>query len=193
MTIANIIGIDPGSNALGISVMSIDAESLRIVKIIGNTYFSKDMYPSVFGGLDSLPAALSNDVDKRIYLHQRNLLGLFNFYTPFIVCYETPFIHHLHPRAYGVLTSVENCIRNAVVNYNHEVELIGYPPAVIKKNIGAGGNANKEEVKHALFSNKMLAIAMKNADNFDEHTIDAICVAYTYYTAMRGEKCPMDT
>lgn len=172
--IINIVGIDPGSETLGVAVLSVDVTTMQIVSSIARTYIGSKM-----AGKNNWIGSLHGDRVGRILAHEDNLLEIFNYYNPLIIVSESPFINTKFPQSGLVLTEVLCSIRRAVMRYSIWKELCLVDPPTVKKAVGAPGNAQKEVVKE-----KIMQLTDLNysgdvpLEYLDEHSIDALAVAY---------------
>ncbi len=99
-----------------------------------------------------------------------------------IVASESPFFNTRRPNAFAALLEVLTMIRDSVIEYNPYQPLIGIDPPTVKKAVGAPGNADKTGVLSALFGiSNSLKLDKKYIDQLDEHSVDAVAVAYCAY------------
>lgn len=176
-----IIGIDPGSTNLGVGIIYFNTHTLEI---IGNEAFTFNA-----DKLNGNEWLIDNHGDRvqRIYRHRDNLITLFNRLNPLVVVSESPFINMRMPGAYGALTEVVYAIRQAVIEYNINTPFYLIEPSNVKKAIGAMGNAKKDIIKLCLLNNVVLRkTALLNLEQLDEHSVDALCVAYGQYRKYKG-------
>lgn len=171
----NIVGIDPGSETLGLSVIEIDIDTLQIVKSSACTFVGSKM----FDDSSWLATSHSNRV-ARIAAHKQNLVYQLRKIDPICIACESPFYNPRRPNAYGVLVEVLTMIRDAVIEYDVWKTLYLIDPPTVKKSVGAAGNADKIKMLEAVINLKSLNL---NCDpsSLDEHSIDALAVAYCRY------------
>lgn len=180
--VANIIGIDPGSQTLGLSVLSFDLGTYEIVQTQAQT-FQGDRLPY----FDKHIAEVHGERLARIYAHRQNLVNLFLHYRPISVACESPFFNARRPNAFAALMEVMNEIRNAVMQYNPYLQLVTIDPPTVKKSVGAPGNADKTGVLAALILKQSeLRLSDQSQPNcLDEHSVDATAVAYCRYKSLK--------
>jgi len=174
---ANIIGIDPGSTNMGVSVITINLVTLKIVSSIAWTINGAKLSDS-----DSWIANLHGDRYSRIKALEETLLQIFNYYQPIAVAGESAFINGRFPAAVMALVEVMGAIRNAVTRYDvwRVVNLV--PPSSAKNAVSAGGAANKDTMKE-----KVMQLTELNYNGnvpihlLDEHSIDALAIGYYMY------------
>lgn len=168
-----IIGIDPGSETLGVGIIHFNVNTLKIVKTQAKTYTG-----SKLSGMEWMAEA-HGDRMQRIYRHSNNLINIFNEYNPIIVAAESAFINIRRPAAYGALTEVFFMIRNAVICYDPWCPFYNVEPSNTKRAVGAPGNADKTVVKeHLLKIDEVCSVCETPIELLDEHSIDSLCVAY---------------
>lgn len=177
-----IVGIDPGSQTLGVAVIEVDIVSRNIVSTQACTFTGDKLYRE-----DDHYRELYGDKFYRIDKHRENLTAIFRYVRPIAICCESPFYSQRRPSAFGVLMEVLTAIQEAVKDYNSGMSLHVIDPPNVKKAVGASGNADKESVKRAIL--KMPNLNFKGfcpLEKLDEHSIDAIGVAYYQYRALIG-------
>lgn len=176
--VANIIGIDPGSQTLGLSVLSFDVTSMQIVQTQAQT-FQGDRLPY----FDEHVAKVHGERLARIYAHRQNLLNILLHYRPVSVACESPFFNARRPNAFAALLEVMNEVRNAVIQYNPYMQLITIDPPTVKKAVGAAGNADKVGVLAALIKkqDELRFTEISVPGLLDEHSVDATAVSYCRY------------
>ncbi len=168
----NIIGIDPGSETLGLCIMEVDIQTLQIVKTSAQTFVGSKMFEQ-----NNWLSTIHSARTARIQAHKQNLINHFRLLNPFNIACESPFYNPRRPNAYGVLVETLTMIRHAVMEYDPWLQLYLIDPPTVKKSIGAPGNADK-----AIMLNTLKTVTELNLDRpvefLDEHSIDAVAVAY---------------
>lgn len=177
--VANIVGIDPGSQTLGLCVLSFDIVTLDIISTQAKTFYG-DRLPQY----DKFIATAHGDRVARILAHKQNIKELLYYYKPIIVASESPFFNTRRPNAFAALLEVLTMIRDSVIEYNPYQPLIGIDPPTVKKAVGAPGNADKTGVLSALVRiSNSLKLDQKYINQLDEHSVDAIAVSYCAYVS----------
>lgn len=173
---ACVLGIDPGSQFLGVAVIEYDITTGAIISSSSQTFQADKLEHKA-----KWVITLHGDRIARILAHKRNLIEVFNEYQPVRIACESPFYNPRRPNAYGALMEVLSAIRMAVIEWSQWVGLDLIDPPTVKKAIGAGGAAKKEEmmVKMLLKSDELKH--SKEISSLDEHSIDALAVAYHCY------------
>lgn len=174
---ASIIGIDPGSETLGLAVLEFDIDTLQIVSSRAQTFVGSKMYQQ-----DNWLSTCHSARVARIQTHKDNLISIFRQVDPLQIACESPFYNPRRPNAYGVLVEVLTMIRNAVIEYDVWKSLYLIDPPTVKKSIGAPGNADKNKMMECICNlpglNFMDPVGLQN---IDEHSVDALAVAYCRY------------
>lgn len=177
-----VMGIDPGSRTLGISITTCfpyeqlwqldEAWTLNTELEIRRNRFRADRVGEHQVRLEA--------IEKEV------LRALQNFY-PDVVIMETPYLGRL-PQSFFVLTQVMMAINRAVDAYSAAMFLNKIDPATVKKAIGVPGNSSdKELVRKAVellpnFEN----LSDRTLGSLDEHAIDAIAVSHYYCVSELG-------
>lgn len=184
--VGTIIGIDPGTNTMGLCMMDVNVHTLEIINVKAET-FKSERY------LD-----LNDDVVRthgervaKLLIHLRHLESVLEHYKPFVVCVENPFMNRLRPGAYGPLVECVATIRTAVLKYSKLIPFLGYEPAVVKKTVGCfATSGNKIDVTNAIANIAEITNIIDKDIIFmlDEHSVDSIAVAYTHLKNMRKVK-----
>lgn len=179
---STIVGIDPGSETLGVCILSFDA-AFTLIKVEAATYRGSKLPVR-----DDIRLT-HGDRAARIQAHYDNLLGILLQYQPIVVTCESPFFMAARPQAYGALTEVVTMIRNALQTYRPNLDLGLIDPPSVKKAVGAKGNADKVGVREAILRmvGQIPFVGPITLDRLDEHSLDAFAVAYSAYLTLRGE------
>jgi Holliday junction resolvasome RuvABC endonuclease subunit len=174
-----VCGIDPGTNSLGVGLLTVHAETLELISGSSRTFT-----PTLLE--DDLIRTSHNERFEKILNLKAQLERFFDLHRPDVVCSESPFYHRLHPGAYGPLVEVIYAVRLAVVAYSPHVKFLTYEPRVVKLGAGASPNAKKPEMKEKITGNPEIRAAVGPAvDGYDEHSIDALAVGYTHLRLLR--------
>lgn len=183
-TTVSIIGIDPGTNTLGFSVIYFDCKTMEILSTFATTFIGEKLSRN-----DDYSRFLHGERFMRLRAHEENLLHLFYQIQPFQVVAESNFMNTRRPQAYGALVETVSAIKSALYRYDRWKPLYLIDPPTVKKAIGAKGNADKEEVKRCLLLLKddLCFHGDIPIEELDEHSVDAIAIAYQRYKALLEE------
>ena len=168
----NIIGIDPGLN-MGVSVYNISLPDYN-VNYITPLLYKIDNY------LEYGDSYYYNHMYARCNLIYNITNSLLTSYSPLAIAYEAAFMNSKYATAVIQLTQYTNSIERAIRDYDPFIKVITYPPMLIKKLVGAGGQADKEDML-----NNAKQIPLLNSklplDSLSEHEVDAASIAYVLY------------
>jgi Holliday junction resolvasome RuvABC endonuclease subunit len=180
---ACIVGIDPGSETLGVCILYFNVVTIQVTEIITNTYIGSKL------PISPMLSLMHGDRVSRIAAHQLNLINIYRQHNPVAVVSEAPFYNPRRPNAFGALVEVICAIRNSVINYSDTMCLYQIDPASVKRAIGAKGNADKDVVKQHIGLIPEIVNNLKIPLNLlDEHSIDATAVAYHHLLSYRNNQ-----
>ena len=178
---ATIVGIDPGSESLGVSQLTFSIVDGSLISINAITYVGSKMERPEY------LIEIHGERLTRIKAHEDNLYYVFLQTLPYMVACESPFINMRRPQAYGALTEVVSAVRNALYRFDPYMQLYMVEPSLVKRAVDAKGNADKDAVRLALSKNeKIMSVLACDLSILDEHSIDAIAVAYAKYLSIVG-------
>lgn len=181
-SVATIIGIDPGSETLGIARIDFDVVTLDIVRTTSKTFVG-----SKLEGMNWWLAQTHSERFARIEAHKQNLKNILFDCSPIIVACESPFYNSLRPSAYGVLVEVLGALHQACFEYHPDLAFTLIDPPSAKKAVGAKGNAKKEQMREAvLVLHDLKFQGPVSLGLLDEHSIDAIAIAYSKLQEFRN-------
>lgn len=189
-SIATIIGIDPGSDTLGVGVIDFDTHDLEIVS---STAFTLKGTRNARGTFATL---IHGDRLGRIESHRVALLNAFRYYQPLSIASESPFMSRRMPGAYGPLVETIAAVRQAAMQYDLWQEIHLIDPPTVKQSVGVAGNTGGPEGKK-LMQQAILRIAddvlSYDGDTpvamLDEHSIDGLAVAFCHFTQYMERLC----
>lgn len=179
-SILSIVGIDPGTDTLGVAVLSFDARTLEIVSTEALTLHGAKE------GRNTWATEIHGDRAGRIETHRQFLLNLFLRVRPLSIASESPFVSRAFPQAGLTLTEVVSAIRHAVMQYDVWTPLIMISPTEAKNAVGVSGKTGGTDGK-ALMQTAVLAMPIFKYQGYipigqlDEHAIDAMAIAYCQY------------
>jgi crossover junction endodeoxyribonuclease RuvC len=155
-----ILGIDPGTVALGFAVVEIHPKSRRIVEI----------------GVLKL-AKLADHADRLATIHRR-LTQVIDTHKPAIMAIEAPFFGK-NPQSMLKLGRAQGVCMAAAMGQN--VPVTEYAPRKIKQSVTGNGNASKEQVA-AMLANEFDL----DTSRYLEDATDALGVAMCHFYQTRG-------
>jgi Holliday junction resolvasome RuvABC endonuclease subunit len=188
--IATVVGIDPGSDTLGVGVLYFDLDALEIV---GSEAFTLN---GTRQGRGTFATEIHGDRLGRIESHREALLQVFRYFEPISIASESPFMSRRMPAAYGALTEVVCAIRHAAMQYDAWKPLKMIDPPTVKRAVGVSGKTGGPEGKKLMLT-ALLAMPPTELrycgdvpmESLDEHSIDALAVAYCHLTQLLEELC----
>lgn len=172
--VATIVGIDPGSETLGICLMSFNVTTLEIVSTQAQTYIGSKL------GMSRWILDYQSERFARIHAHKANLGRILLYKRPITVACESPFYSSRRPGAFSALTEVISALRYACFEYDPRLPFTLIDPPSAKIAVGAKGNSKKEQVQEAVLKLPDLNyIGEVPLAQLDEHSIDSIAIAYS--------------
>jgi len=181
--IGTILGLDPGTNNLGLGWVQADLGDLRIQSTHSQLLVAEKMRPNPY------IAQAMGDRHARLHVLQQNLLEMLFYLRPVCVVSESPFFNPRRPNAYEALVQTVDMIKHALYRYDDQMTLTFIDPPSVKKAVGASGNAKKEEVQSRIVKVEELNYSGSvPLSQLDEHSIDAIAVAYAKLTQFRRNR-----
>lgn len=165
-----ICGIDPGTNTLGCALLEVDIDTLAVHSIYTHTYVG-EMLPHS----ESLEIGYGDRLARLDALKQ-SLWSIFEASRPLYIGCEAPFINPRRPMAYGALVEAVGAVQAAVIAYNVRTVFRLVPPSLVKKAVQAKSN-DKDAVWEGMLRIPEIVVAL-NGFRPDEHSVDAIAVAY---------------
>lgn len=171
-----VVGIDPGTETLGFTVLDLYLSSKR--KVV-QACFTVETTPMLRDYKVEL--ATHNTRTARLMALEDRLFILFEQFQPNVVAAETPFLSRF-PQAFAALTECYSYIRRAVHRYDRYMPLEGIDPPTAKKGVGVlvKRGVTKDDVAKAIGKLTDLEFAEGiSLEGLDEHSVDSIAVAYT--------------
>lgn len=168
----NIIGIDPGNN-MGVSIFTIDTETLSIVNIctefyILEHYISMYTLDKVQSKLEYISIIIKNLIDK---------------YRPVAIGIETAFMNSRFPKAVMYLSQYVGMIEYTCINYNSFIHIFKYMPKYIKAKISTG-DATKVDMLTGISKIPEVYKCLPKII-LTEHEVDATAICYVMLTEIR--------
>jgi Holliday junction resolvasome RuvABC endonuclease subunit len=181
-----IVGLDPGTNTFGIAKLVFSNRTGEIISTEARTLVGERL-----PGRDLWLAEQHGEMYSRVSAISDELVSLLNDVQPDYVATESPFFNSLRPYAYGTLMTTMTFIRQAVTRYSSWCQLHLLPPSCVKLAVQAGSSAKKDAVREAVLALPDLKYesSANTLDTLDEHSIDAIAVAYGLYKQIGEERC----
>ncbi len=171
-----IMGIDPGTSTLGVSVISVCLQTHVITLEFSKTLNSERML-SPYAAIQEF----HGNRFAKLYALQHALTYLMQEWDVQAIVSESPYLGRF-PQAFAALTECVCTIRNAILNYNPYMTLYTIDPATIKMNVGVSGkSSDKNLMRNAIIDmcerRQVLVADDINIYELDEHSIDSIAAA----------------
>lgn len=183
--LVSIVGIDPGTNILGLTIIKFDALTGDIVEVHPQDIMSKDLYN------DPWLAEIHGDTQSRIKAICDEIREIIEETNPIAIASERPFISVKNPSAFAPLVEMLANIRSIIIHYDIWKPFYLFEPTVVKNAVGAKGNANKDDVR---LSTKNIKQLMDNLttpiDELGPDAVDSIAVCYKLYTMLLRSGLP---
>lgn len=183
----NIMGIDPGSRNVGVSIFNIipSDDGKHDIKLDINKVLTFNVNIDIEDDTGIHEAILD-----RLKKLSNIIKTIYRLYEPTVVSIESAFINTSRMGAVIPLAQSLFAIQSSIYSIDRHSKMITLPPGLIKKIFGSK-QVGKDAVLVALKSHKILMekIAKKN---MTEHEIDAIAIAYSileYIKTTRGMVC----
>lgn len=183
-TAYRIVGIDPGTDNLGVSVLDVDLRTGSVTLISSQTLTASRMINGWHRISDLHGARFS-----RLQVLGNALVEIFVEYDPHAIISETPYFNKKRPDAFGALVEALSMIRGAVYRFCSSMALLKVDPAKNKANLGVSGkSSDKELVKRAVMGLSDLHNPYQiNLALLDEHSIDSLAVAWFHACYIRSQ------
>ena len=175
-TLFNIMTYDPGTNAGGLAVFTLDAKENSLVSSISNTFYSDKMLSR-----DLCVETNQGEVMTKIQSQCVNISNMLNNYNVSVFCCETPFFNPTRPGAYGVLMRLNQAIRTTVINYNPLTTFNEYAPRFIKMTVcGLDKGIDKDTMRrHVLSRTDLNYVGDTPINQLGPDAIDALGIGIT--------------
>lgn len=172
--VIRILGIDPGTDTLGIGIIDINLDTYEPQVVYGHTFKASKMIDNSSTLVEKLgPRAV------RLRAHYDSLMEVFECTEPTLIAAETPFLKFGRVSAFEALVECYAMMKEAVYQYSPSFDLHRVDPVSAKNYVGVSHKGtDKNDVRRGVLEH----FAGKVADGvpietFDEHTIDAIAIA----------------
>lgn len=172
--IVRFVGIDPGSNKLGLSLIHYDMAIDQIVYSYATTLVGERM--SRRHPLNDIQGERA----MRLLFLGQTLLRFFNAHQPLTIACESPYFNHLQPSAYGPLVESITMIKQAAWEYHPWRALHLIDPSSIKKSVGVRAQSGvKDDITQAILRIPEIVNTFHgDISQLDEHGYDSLAVNY---------------
>jgi len=180
--IFRIFGIDPGSDNLGISILDVNLITGKVNVEHAETFTGNKMVKRWQHIAD-----IYGNKGAKLYGQREVLRKEFVKWQPHAVVVERPFVG----RFANAIIALSECmagIRESLICYNYNVPLDTIDPPTVKLSVGVKGNSKDKELMRVAIRTLKNATYSLSSDitTLDEHSCDAIAVAYWRYLELYG-------
>lgn len=178
-----VIGIDPGTENLGFSVLDLDLRNGQVSLSHSETIVSQKLLADYRN-----EERIHGQRTARLMSLEDRLFIIFEQYQPQAVCCESPFMHRF-PQAFAALTECVSYVKRALYRYDRfkPITMVDPPTAKMSVGVTVKRGVTKEDVAAAI---PKLNLHLANdilLENLDEHEIDSIAVAYYLLSIFRNQ------
>lgn len=179
LTPFRIVGIDPGTDTLGVSVLDVHLHDNTIELASSQTFKGSVMARGEYRHIDEY----HGNKTARLKAHEDNLYRFFCQWRPHDITSESPYMSARRPSAYGALVECIGTIRSAMIRYDWMLRLHLIDPPSVKNAVGVGGKSGDKDQMYTAVNRLVNEGRIQNphgvpVTSLDEHSIDSIAVAY---------------
>ncbi len=172
-----IMGIDPSTNFIGVSIFTINPEDFEITDVHTETLDLSNL---------RIPDSIDKHTYKNIYIH--NLFTeIFNKYYINMLAIESAFINIRKISSFLPLSRVIQTIELAYYNTYKEAKIVKFAPLYVKRMMSNEFYYNKkgteDSVKSMDFIHKFVDVS-----KLTEHEFDAVAITYVLYNKLKNRK-----
>ena len=177
-----IIGFDPSVDNMGVGILEVDIRTYKVICAQSFTLKGKDhvkRYAHI--------AKIHGDRVAKLHGHYNAILNIFDQWDPHAVAIETPFLGRF-PAAYGALKECVCIVNQALLTHDFSLKLNEIDPNSVKNALGVSGSSkDKDDMQKALIAKDDISWERDvNPEELDEHSVDAVAVAYWFYEFQFG-------
>lgn len=170
-----ILGIDPGTDTLGIAVVDVDLDTKEYKLMYGHTFHAAKyigLYPEM------VQARGSRDV--RLMVLRQKLIEAFVLAEPELIAAESPFLQRGKVSAFEALVECYAMMRDAVWAYSSQITLQRIDPVTVKNYVGVSHKGTDKSDVHRAVNAIYKDRCSEHVDlsSFDEHANDAVAVCH---------------
>lgn len=170
-----ILGIDPGTDTLGIAVVDVDLDTKEYKLMYGHTFHAAkyiSLYPEM------VQARGSRDV--RLMVLRQKLIEAFVLAEPELIAAESPFLQRGKVSAFEALVECYAMMRDAVWAYSSQITLQRIDPVTVKNYVGVSHKGTDKSDVHRAVNAIYKDRCSEHVDlsSFDEHANDAVAVCH---------------
>lgn len=168
-----VMGVDPGTSTLGISIINYDLTTRKCYLLDAMTLDASRIKVG----------QIVNDVHGNAYARMQwmssEIYRLLSEYGITEVYCESPYLRKF-PQAFAKLTECVNIVRSTVFQYSCSVPFTPIEPSTVKMHVGVNGrDGDKSNMLKALYTTDIIVPTQDFYSTLDEHAVDATAVAYS--------------
>ncbi len=178
-----VVGIDPGTENLGISVLDLSLRTGQVTVAYSETIITQKHLADY-----RVEEKVHGARTARLMALEDRLFTLFELLQPHAICTESPFLGRF-PQAFAALTECVSYVRRAVCRYDRYMPLEMVDPPTAKKAVGmtVKRGITKDDVTAAVRKLLIQYADGLSLDEMDEHRVDSIAVAYYHTLHFRNQ------
>lgn len=171
----NIMGIDPGSRTLGVSIFTVKPTGESTIKDFDLEIMD---IKTITLHIDNDTTGLFDNVTARTLKLKRFIKAIYYIYRPAMTSIESSFVNMSRLGAVLPLTKAIHTIESTLVELDRYAKIVSIPPGAVKKAFDSK-QKGKDAVLVALKNKKELVDLIGDVAKISEHEVDAVAIAYT--------------
>lgn len=169
-----IIGIDPGTVHIGLSVSETTDKGLRVLDAytVHTELLVRRHYENLAERMDDRYALIKAGVDA--------IMTYIRVWGGDMIAYESPYLGK-HAQAFGSGVEIMTLVRESIIQESQFLPFYTLDPARVKTAVGVSGKSgDKDKVLKGIMKSPFLTFDISLTD-LDEHAIDSIAVGLAVY------------
>lgn len=173
MNYIRVLGIDPGVETCGISIL--DLVNLKEIHVLHAETIITERLLFRYKFLSELHG--DRHLKQRILMEE--ITRILSEYLPYLVIIEDSYYNPKRPQAYASLKELIALIKHVIFSFSVNIPSFTIESASVKKLMGVPGNCgDKEIMKDALIKQDISYESPLSICQLDEHSIDSIATGY---------------
>jgi len=173
--IIRILGIDPGTDTLGVAILDVSMVTYEAIVVYAETFKASKEIKNL-----SWMETMRGGRDARLKRHSETLYALLNNTTPTLVAAESPFLQRMRVNAFEALVECYAMLRNTIWMYSPGLYLRRIDPISAKNYCGVSHIKTDKTHMYAAITSIYKGKHLPSVDllSLDEHSIDAIAICH---------------
>lgn len=188
----NILCIDPGSDTLGVSLVTYEEHKPITITYCQTHKASRIIVNEKFEEM----RIRYGELLTRLHAQKQNLKRLIKILQPSILAIESPFFNPRNPQSAAVLMYVKQMLNELAHDEEVGLDIVWISPQQMKRLIGAKlvKNENKvakdlvKEAVRDLIKEEEIILDGIDFDTLDEHSVDSIGIGYAYVKLLKEKE-----